>query len=124
MRKTLENGHSDKVRSAKNRPRPLPSVFARPGPKGAIKKPIYINLQAPTAASQYTGQRRYTLRDGSGEQALFDDCVDSPIAVDNLRNAEIDSYRDQRDRLILSQSLCHHQERSHFTEGVFQREID
>src|ERR1700709_344000 len=44
------------------------------------------------------------------EQPLAQDRVHAPIAVDHLRDAEIDRDRHQRNRLVLAQALHVHQE--------------
>jgi len=62
--------------------------------------------------------------DSAGENALLDDGVNAPVSVDNLRNAEIDRNRYQRDCLVFGQALGVHQERSHFAECILEREID
>src|SRR5688500_15510342 len=67
------------------------------------------------------GKKQLSFR--PGEQALLDDRVDAPVAVDDLGDSEIDRNRDQRDRLILAQSLRGHQEGSHLSEGVLEGEI-
>ena len=62
--------------------------------------------------------------DRAGENALLDDRVNPPVSVNNLRNAEIDRNRYQRDRLVFGEALGVRQERSHFAEGVLERQID
>ena len=49
---------------------------------------------------------------------------DAPVAVDHLRDAEVDRDRHQRDRLVLGEALGGHQEGAHLAEGVPQREVD
>jgi hypothetical protein len=44
----------------------------------------------------------------AGEDILLDDCVDAPISIHHLGDAEVDANGNQRDRLILGQLLgCH-----------------
>ena len=59
-----------------------------------------------------------------GKQPFAQDGMDAPIAVDHLRDAEIHRRRDQRDRLVLAQSLGVHQEPAHLAERVLHREIE
>ena len=54
----------------------------------------------------------------TGEQVLLDDRVDPPIAVDNLRNAKVNSDGHERNRLVLRQSLGGHQEATHFSKRI------
>ena len=56
-----------------------------------------------------------------GEEALLDNGVDAPVAVDHLGDAEVDSDRDKRNRLVLGQSLGIHQECAHLAESVLER---
>ena len=58
------------------------------------------------------------------EQPLAQDGVDAPIAVDHLGDAEIHRDGDQRDRLVLAQSLGGRQERPHLAERILEGEID
>src|SRR5271168_1557681 len=60
----------------------------------------------------------------AGKQALLDDGVEAPVAVDYLGDAEIDPDGDERDRLVLAQSLGGHQEAAHLTESVPEGEVD
>src|ERR1700693_339401 len=60
----------------------------------------------------------------AGKQALLDDGVDAPVAVDHLGDAEVDADGHERDRLILAQSLGGHQKTAHLAERIPQREID
>src|ERR1700691_1409567 len=60
----------------------------------------------------------------AGKQALLNDGVDAPVAVDHLSHAEIDADGNQRNRLILRQPFGRHQETAHLAERVPQREID
>lgn len=55
------------------------------------------------------------LDDRAGEKALLDDRVNTPVPVD-LRNAEIDCNRHQRNCLVLGETLGVHEERSHLAE--------
>ena len=55
----------------------------------------------------------------TGEEVLLDDGVDAPVAIDHLGYAEVDSDRDERNRLVLGQSFGFHEERAHFAESVF-----
>jgi hypothetical protein len=55
----------------------------------------------------------------AGEEALLDDGVNAPVAVDHLGYAEVDSDRDERNRLVLGQSFGFHEERAHLAESVF-----
>ncbi len=58
------------------------------------------------ASSRRAAQRLevYALGLPRREQALLDDRVDAPVAVDHLGHAEIDGDRHQRDRLVLGQA--------------------
>src|SRR3954447_8690451 len=58
------------------------------------------------------------------KQALADDRVHAPIAVDHLRDAEVDGGRHQRDRLVLAQPLHVHQEASHLAKRIFHGEVE
>src|SRR5476649_319947 len=58
------------------------------------------------------------------EDVLAHDRVHAPIAVDDLRHAEVDGNRHQADRLVLGELLCRHQEAPHLAEGVAHRVID
>src|SRR5262249_40068123 len=69
--------------------------------------------------SSRASSRRYT-----GKQVLLDDRVDAPIAIDHLRDAEIDSDGHKRNRLVFGQSLGAHQETTHFAKRIPYREID
>ena len=60
----------------------------------------------------------------TGKQALLDDRVDAPIAIDHLRDAEINPDGHERNRLVLGEPLGGHQEASHLAECIAQREID
>jgi hypothetical protein len=55
----------------------------------------------------------------TGEEVLLDDGVDAPVAIDHLGYAEVDSDRDERNRLVLGQSFGFHEERAHLAESVF-----
>src|SRR5713226_8059455 len=61
---------------------------------------------------------------GAGEEALLDDGVDAPIAVDHLRHAEIDGDRGQRDGFVLAEALGRHQEVPHLAERVAHRAVE
>ena len=63
--------------------------------------------------SSRASSRRYT-----GKQVLLDDRVDAPIAIDHLRDAEIDSDGHKRNRLVFGQSLGAHQETTHFAKRI------
>src|SRR6266851_5495623 len=64
--------------------------------------------------------------DGSGarEQALLDDGVNAPVAVHDLRDAEVHRDRHQGDRLVLAQALGGHQEVTHLPERILHRQVD
>ena len=60
----------------------------------------------------------------AGKQILLDDGVDAPVTVDHLGDAEVDSDGDERDRLVLAQSLGGHQEAAHLAECIPEGEIN
>ena len=82
-------------------------------------------LRGSPAFGQTTERRfKASRRRRAGKQALLDDGVDTPVAVDHLGDAEVDADGHERDRLILAQSLSGHQKAAHLAERIPQREID
>src|SRR3984893_5532185 len=60
----------------------------------------------------------------ASEDRLLEDRVDTPIGVDHLGHAKIDRDRHQRDRLVLAEPLCRHQEMPHLAESVAHRAVE
>src|SRR5476649_718646 len=58
------------------------------------------------------------------EDVLAHDRVHAPIAVDDLRHAEVDGDRHQADRLVLGELLRRHQEAPHLAERIAHRAVD
>src|SRR5690349_16615568 len=87
---------------------------ARLGPIWLLSPSRWQRLQRTDSAQRaaavtggYKSRRLFRSLSGSRgarEQALFDDGVNTPVAVDHLGDAKIDSDRNQRDRLVLSQA--------------------
>src|ERR1700752_2018917 len=58
------------------------------------------------------------------EKALAQHGMDAPIAVDHLRDAEIDRRRHQRDGFVLAETFDVHQKAAHLAKGILHREIE
>src|ERR1700733_10889789 len=58
------------------------------------------------------------------EQALAQDGMDAPVAVDHLRHAEINGRRDQRDRFVFAQSSGVHEKTAHLAKRVLHRKVE
>jgi hypothetical protein len=58
------------------------------------------------------------------EKPLAQHGVDTPIAVDHLRDTEIHRRRNQRDRFVLAQALGIHQKSANFAKRVLHRQIE
>jgi len=105
-----------------------PSMFIGDEPTSAVERRFLQRLRraatrAPRILSRVEIQiRRARLR--PREQRLLDDGVHAPVAVDHLRDAEVDGHRHQRDRLVLGEALRGHEEVAHLAEGVLEREVD
>src|SRR6266849_2518348 len=50
--------------------------------------------------------------------------VDTPVAVDHLRDAEIHRRRNQRDRFVFAQAFGIHQKSADFAKRVLHRQIE
>src|SRR5476649_86053 len=99
----------------------------------------HITIGALARISHYGRYKRYIVgrleTDGSPagpspdeilarEDVLTHDRVHAPIAVDDLRHAEVDGDRHQADRLVLGELLRRHQEAPHLAERIAHRAVD
>ena len=82
-------------------------------------------MQRDAASSCRSRPRRcYGSGLAAGEDILLDDCVDAPISIHHLGDAEVDANRNQRDRLILGQLLGCHQKFAHLAERIAQSKVN
>jgi hypothetical protein len=84
------------------------------------KKRILFNCIGESLAVKAPPSKAVFVR----EKPLAQHGVDTPIAVDHLRDAEIHRRRNQRDRFVLAQAPGIHQKSADFAKRVLHRQIE